>query len=101
MLDDIVEKYKNKVYRTIKMKPIDVTSDSYSECNEDTIEKDRKFEVGDHLRISKYKNIFAKLYTTNCSEEIFIISRTENTVPWTYFISYLNSEKIVGTFYEK
>ena len=69
--------------------------------NEHSNEKDPKFKVGDHVRISKYKNIFAKGYTTNCSEVIFIISRTENTVPWTYFISYLNSEKIVGTFYEK
>ena len=101
MLDDIAEKYNNKVYRTIKMKPTDVTSDSYSEYNEDTIIKHRKFKVGDHVRISKCKNIFVKGYTSNCSEEIFTISRIENTVPWAYFVSCVNGEKIVGTFYEK
>ena len=62
MLDDIVNKYSNTVHRTIKMKPIDVTSDSYAECNEDSNKKDPKFKAGDHVRISKYKNIFAKGY---------------------------------------
>ena len=47
------------------MKPIDVTSDSYAEYNEDSNEKDPKFKVGDHVRISKYKNIFAKGYNQN------------------------------------
>ena len=65
VLDDIVDKYNNTVHRTIKMKPIDVTSDSYAEYNEDFNEKDPKFKVGDHVRISKYKNIFAKGYTQN------------------------------------
>ena len=60
VLDDIINKYNNTVHRTIKMKPIDVTSDSYAEYNEDSNEKDPKFKVGDHVRISKYKNIFAK-----------------------------------------
>ena len=64
MLDDIVNKY-NTVHRTIKMKPTDVTSDSYAEYNEDSNEKDPEFEVGDRVRISKYKNIFAKVYTQN------------------------------------
>ena len=59
-LDDIVNKYNNTVHRTIKVKPTDVTSDSYAEYNEDFNEKDPKFKVGDHVRISKYKNIFAK-----------------------------------------
>ena len=63
MLDDIVNKYNNTVHRTIKMKPIDVTSDSYAEYNEDSNKKDPKFKVGGHVRISKYKNIFAKGYT--------------------------------------
>ena len=65
VLDDIVNKYNNTVHRTIKMKPIDVTSDSYAEYNEDSNEKDPKFKVGDRVRISKYKNIFAKGYTPN------------------------------------
>ena len=64
-------------------------------------DKDPKFKVGDHLRISKYKNIFAKGYTPNWSEEIFVIKGIENTVPQTYVINDLNDEEIVGTFYEK
>ena len=83
MLDDIVNKYNNIVHRTIKVKPIDVTSDSYAEYNEDSNEKDSKFKVGDRVRISKHKNTFAKGYTPNCSEEVFIIRKTKNTVPWT------------------
>ena len=57
MLDDIVNKYNNTVHRTIKMKSIDVTSDSYAEHSEEYNEKDRKFKVGDLVRISKYSNI--------------------------------------------
>ena len=65
VLDDIVNKYNNTVHRTIKMKPIDVTDDSYAEYNEDFNKKDLKFKVGDRVRISKYKNIFAKGYVPN------------------------------------
>ena len=60
VLDDIVNKYNNTFHRTIKMKPVDVSLDSYAEYNEDSNENDPKFKVGDHVRISKYKNIFAK-----------------------------------------
>ena len=60
VLDDIVKKYNNTVHRTIKMKPIDVTADSYAEYNGDSNEKDPKCKVGDRVRISKYKNIYAK-----------------------------------------
>ena len=101
VLDDIVNKYNNTVHRTIKMKPIDVTSDSYAEYNEDSNVTKPKFKVGDHVRISKYKNIFAKGYTQNWSEEIFVVSKIKNTVPWTYVISDLNGEPITGSFYEK
>ena len=52
-------------------------------------------------RISKYKNIFAKGYTPNWSEEVFVIKEIKNTVPWSYVINDLNSEEIIGTFYEK
>ena len=97
VLDDIVNKYNNTVHRTIKMKPIDVTSDSYAEYNEDFNKKDPKFKVGDHVRISKYKNIFAKGYTPNWSEEVFVVSKIKNTVPWTYVISDLNGEPITGS----
>ena len=65
MLDDIVNKYSNTVHRKIKMKPTDVTSDSYAKQNEDFNEKDPQFKVGHHVRIPKYKNIFAKRYTQN------------------------------------
>ena len=101
VLDDIVNKYYNRVLRTIKMKPIDVTSDSYAEYNEDSNEKQPKFNVGDHVRISKYKNIFAKGYTQNWSEEFIFVSETKNTIPWTYVISDLNGESITERFYEK
>ena len=62
---DIVHKYNNTVHRTIKMKPIDVTDDCYAEYNEDFNKKNPKFKVGDHVRISKYKIIFAKGYPPN------------------------------------
>ena len=99
VLNDIVNKYNNTVHRTIKIKPIDVTNDSYVEYNEDSNKKNPKFKVGDHVRISKYKNIFAKRYVPNWSEEVFIVNKIKNTVPWTYTINALNGEKITGTFY--
>ena len=101
VLEDIVNKYNNTVYRSIKMKPIDVTSDSYAEYSEDSNEKDPKFKVGDCIMILKYKNIFTKGYTQNWSEEVFVVSKIKNTVPWTYVISDLNGEPIIGSFYEK
>ena len=101
VLYDIVNKYNTTVHRTIKMKPIDVTDDSYTEQNEDFNKKDPNFKVGDHVRISKYKTIFAKGYTPNWSEEVFVVSKIKNTVPWTYIVSDLNGEKITGGFYEK
>ena len=60
-------------HRTIKMKPIDVTNDTFAEYNEKSNKRNPKFKVGDHIRISKYKNIFAKGYAPNWSEEIFVI----------------------------
>ena len=65
------------------------------------IKKNPKFKVGDSVRISKYKNIFAKGYTPNWSEEVFVSNKIKNTVPWIYAISDLNSEEITGIFYEK
>ena len=102
VLDDIVDKYNNTVHRTIKIKPIQVTDNYYAEYNEDpSNNKNPKFKLGDNDRISKYKNIFAKRYTPNWSEEVFIINKIKNTVPWTYAISDLNGEEITGSFYEK
>ena len=83
VLDDIVNKYNNMVHKTIKMKPFDFTDDSFVECNEEENKKDPKFQVGDHVRISKYKNIFAKGYAPNWSEEVFVINKINNAVPWT------------------
>ena len=82
------------------MKPIDVTDGSYAEYNED-FNKDPKFKVGDNVRISKYKNIFAKGYTPNWSEEVFVVSKIKNTVPWAYVISDFNGTPIIESFYEK
>ena len=101
VLDDTVNKYNNTVHKTIKMKPIDITHDSYTEYNEDFNKKDPKFKVGDHVRISKYKSVFAKGYTPNWSEEFFVVSKIKNAVPWTYVVSDLNGEEITGSFYEK
>ena len=101
LVDDIVDEYNNPYHRTIKMKPIDVGDDSFAEYNEESDEKDPKFKVGDHVRISRYKNIFTEGYTPNCSEEIFVIKKIKNIVPWTYVISDLNGEEIIGSFYEK
>ena len=98
VLNDIVSACNNIYHKTIKMKPIDVKKDSFGEYNEESNEKDPKFIVVDHVRISKYKNIFTKGYAPNCSEEIFVLKK--NTVPWTYVISDLNGEEIVGGFYE-
>ena len=100
VLNDILDKYNNTVHRTIKMKPIHVTSDSYSEYNEDSNVTKPKLKVGDHVRISKYKN-FAKGFTQNWSEEVFALCKIKNTVLWTYAISDLNGEKIAGSFYEE
>ena len=101
VLDDFVDKYNNAVHRTIKMKPIEVADDSFAEYNEDSNKKNTKFKVCDHVRIYKYKNIFAKGYTSNWSEKVFVINKIKNTVPWTYAISDLNGEDITGSFYEK
>ena len=100
-LDDIVKKYYNTVHSSTKMKPKDVTDIKYVEYSEETNKKSPKFKVGDNVRISKYKNIFAKGYTPNWSEEVFVVNKVQNTVPWTYLINDLNGEDIKGSFYEK
>ena len=90
VLNDIVNKYNNTIHRTIKMKPIGVTGDSYVEYNKEFNKKDPKLKVNDQVRISKYKNIFAKGNVPNSSEEVFIVNEIKNTVPWTYTINDLN-----------
>ena len=75
LLDNIVNKYKNTVHKKLKMGPIDLTSDFYAEYNEDSNEKDPKFKVGDRVRISKYKNIFAEGCTQSWSEEVLSLAK--------------------------
>ena len=101
MLDSIVDKYNNTYHNSIKMKPIDVKSKSHAEYNVDYNDKDPKFKIGDHVRISRHKKVSAKEYAPHWSEEVFVIKKVKNTVLWTYVIMDLNSEDIVGTFYEK
>ena len=100
-LDDIVKEYNNTYHTSIKMKPVDVKDNTYIDFKKEVNDKDPKFKVGDHVRISKYKNIFVKGYMPNWSEEVFIIKKVKNIVLWTYVINDVNSEEIIGTFYEK
>ena len=74
-LDDIVNKYNNTYHSTIKVKPVDVKSKTYIDSGKEINNNDPKFKIGDIVRISKYKNIFAKGYTPNWSEEIFVIKK--------------------------
>ena len=83
------------------MKSIDVKDNTYIDFGKEVNDKDPKFQVGDHVRISKYKNIFTKSYTPNRSEEVFEISEIKNTVPWIYVINDLNGEEVIRTFYGK
>ena len=100
-LDDIVYEYNNTCHRTIMMKPVDVKDNTYVDFKKEVNDKSSQSKFDDHVRISKYKNIFAKRYTRSWSEEVFVIKKVKNTIPWTYVISDLNGEEIIGTFYEK
>ena len=71
------------------MKPADVGDNYFAEYNEESNESDPKFKVGNHVRISKFKNIFAKGYFSNWIEEIFVVKKIKNTVPWTYIFNDL------------
>ena len=100
VLDDVVNKYNNTKHSTIKMKPIDVKNNRRVYIDEHD-KKDSKFEVGDRVRISRYKNIFAKGYAPYWSSEIFIVHKINDTVPYTYNLKDLNDEEIIGSFYDK
>ena len=80
-LDNILNEYNNKYHRAIKMKPVDITDNTYIDSIKEVNDKDPNFKAGDHVRISKHKNIFAKGYTPNWCEEVFVIKIVENTVP--------------------
>ena len=99
-LDDVVNKYNNIYHSTIKMKPVDLKSSTYNDLDKKNNKGGPKFKVGDHARISKYKNIFAKGYAPNWSED-FVITRVKNTVAWAHAISDLNGEVIFEMFFEK
>ena len=86
-LNDIVDEYNNTYHNTIKMKPIDVKDNTFINTDKEINNKDPKFKVGDRVRISKYKNIFAKGYTPDWSEEVFVIKKVKNIVLWTYVIN--------------
>ena len=102
VLDDIVNKYNNAKHSAIKMKPIDVKDNNNKRVYVDKHnEKDSRFKVGDRIRISKFKNIFAKGYTRNWSKEIFIADKINDTVPYTYNLKDLNDEKIIASFYDR
>ena len=100
-LDDIVNKHNNTYPSAIEIEPVDVKSSTYLDFNKDNNKEDPKFEVGDHVGLPKYKNIFAKGCTANWSEELFMIKKVKNTVLWTYVISDLNGEEFVLMFYKK
>ena len=100
VLDDAVSKYNNAKHSTIKMKPVDVGDNKRVHIDEHN-EKDSRLKVGDRVRISKFKNIFAKGYTPNWSKEIFIVDKINDTVPYTYNIKDLNGEEIIGSFYDR
>ena len=100
VLDNAVSKYNNTKHSTIKMKPIDVKNNKRVYIDKHN-EKDSRFKVGDRVRISKFKNIFAKGYTPNWSSEIFIINKINDAVPCTYNLEDLNGEEIIGSFYDR
>ena len=100
VLDDVVNKYNNTKHSTIKMKPIDV-GDNKRVYIDEYNEKDSRFKVGDTVRISKFKNIFAIGYTPNWNREIFIVNKINDTVPYTYNLKDLNNEEIIRSFYDR
>ena len=83
------------------MKPNGVKDNAYIDFGKEVNDNDPKLKVGDHVRISKYKIIFAKGYTPNWFEEVLVIKKIRNTVPWAYVIDDLYGEEITGTLYEK
>ena len=89
-LDDIADTYNNTYHSTIKMKPVDVKSRPYIDSSKEIDDIYTKFKIGDIVRISKYKTIFAQGYTPNWSEEVFMIKRVTNTVLWTVFINVMS-----------
>ena len=82
-LPDIVNKCNNTYRRAIKIKPVEVKWNTYIDFDKKNYKEDSKFKIGDHVRISKYKNIFAKFYVPNWSKEVFVITKVKRFIPWT------------------
>ena len=101
IMDDMANKYNNTYYSTIKRKPVDVKSNSYINSSKEVNDKDHKFKVGDHTKISKHKNIFAESYVPNWSEKHLVITKLKTNPSLAHVISDLNGEETNGTFYEK
>ena len=110
VLDDVVNEYNNTKHNTIKMKPkdvkIDTTKSSAIARNnrvyiDEYNKKSARFNVSDRVRISKFKNIFAKEYTPNWSREVFIVDKINDAIPYTYNLKDLNGEEIIGSFYDR
>ena len=100
VLDDAVHKYNNTKHNTIKMKQKDVKNDNKRVYIDEHNTKSARYNVGDRVRISKFKNILAKGYTPDWSREIFIINKINDTVPYTYNLKDLNDEEIIGFMIE-
>ena len=100
VLDDVVNKYNNTKHSTIKMKPTDVKNNKRVYIDEHN-EKDSKFKAGDRVRISRYKNIFAKGYAPNWRSEILIVNKINDAVPYKHNLKDLNNEEIIGSFYDR
>ena len=104
VLDDVVDSYNRSRHRSIGMAPVDVTPE-----NENEIAKrlyppkpplKYKYDVGDRVRIARYKHVFQKGYLPNWTREIFEIVEKHPTYPVTYGIRDLAGESIKGKFYE-
>ena len=100
-LDDIVGDYNNTYHRAIKMKPFHVKEDAYIDFKKEINDKDPKLKVRDHVRISKYKSIFAKGYAPNWWEEVLVVSKIKNTVPWTMLLMISMVKKLLEHFMKK
>ena len=99
-LDDILNKYNDTFHRTIKMKPLDVKSNTYIASSKKINDKNPTLEIGNNVRILKYRNLFATDYGQNWCGEVFVIKKVKDAVPSAYVINYLNGEGIVGKLYQ-
>ena len=95
----MVNKYNNAYHSTIKMKLLDVESNKYIDSSKEINNKDPKLKVGDIVRISKYKKNFAKAYTPNCPEEVFMIKNVKHNVSWTLMM--LTEKTLLELFMRK